>query len=139
MTFYKVRWFKCSFCKTVYSLCFRNVSGFANILSHIPLENKMEKVRVQHVQFKWFYLKLKNIILFLIGSLFFIFFKWRYSQCWRTERCFKVDLMLCNVATSYQHKSNVETTLKCLLLLFYLYFYNPFNWCNKLLRVRINV
>ena len=33
----------------------------------------------------------------------------------RTQRCFNVDLTLCDVATSYQPKSNVEPTLKCLL------------------------
>ena len=46
-------------------------------------------------------------------------------QCWRTQRCFNFDLMLCDVATSYQPKSNVEPTLKCLLgyiLLFRCYF-----------------
>ena len=33
----------------------------------------------------------------------------------RTKSCFNVDLTLCDVATSYQPKNNVETTLKCLL------------------------
>ena len=32
-----------------------------------------------------------------------------------TQRCFNVGLTLCDVATSYQPKHNVETTLKCLL------------------------
>ena len=36
-------------------------------------------------------------------------------QRWRTQHCFNVDLTLCDVATSYQPKDNVETTLKCLL------------------------
>ena len=36
-------------------------------------------------------------------------------QHWRTQHCFNIDLMLCNVATSYQPKNNVEPTLKCLL------------------------
>ena len=35
-------------------------------------------------------------------------------QRWRTQRCFNVDLTLCDVAT-YLPKNNVETTLKCLL------------------------
>ena len=34
---------------------------------------------------------------------------------WHTQRCFNVDLTLCDVATSYQPKSNVEPTLKFLL------------------------
>ena len=36
-------------------------------------------------------------------------------QHWRTQHCFNIDLMLCNIATSYQPKNNVEPTLKCLL------------------------
>ena len=32
-----------------------------------------------------------------------------------TQRCFNVDLMSYDVATSYQPKSSVEPTLKCLL------------------------
>ena len=36
-------------------------------------------------------------------------------QRWRTQHCFNVDLTLSNVATSYQPKNNVDTTLKCLL------------------------
>ena len=36
-------------------------------------------------------------------------------QRWRTQRCFNVHLTLCDVATSYQSKNNVEPTLKCLL------------------------
>ena len=36
-------------------------------------------------------------------------------QRWHTKRCFNVDLTLCDVATSYQPKNNVEPTLKCLL------------------------
>ena len=36
-------------------------------------------------------------------------------QRWRTKRCFIVHLTLCDVATSYQSKNNVEPTLKCLL------------------------
>ena len=75
--------------------------------------------------------------------IFFFFLKWSYSQrcfdvaqrcsiqpwntqlffnvaecCrfqrWRTQH-FNVDLTLCDVATSYQPKSNVKPTLKCLL------------------------
>ena len=34
------------------------------------------------------------------------------------QRCFNVDLALCDVAISYQPKSNVEPTLKCLLGMF---------------------
>ena len=36
-------------------------------------------------------------------------------QGWNTQRCFKVDLTLSNVATSYHPKDNVETLSKCLL------------------------
>ena len=36
-------------------------------------------------------------------------------QRWCTQRCFNVDSTLCDVATSYQPKSNVEPTLKYLL------------------------
>ena len=36
-------------------------------------------------------------------------------QRWRAQRCFNVDLRLCNVTTSYQPKNNFELTLKCLL------------------------
>ena len=36
-------------------------------------------------------------------------------QRWHTHRCFNVDLTLCDVATSYQLKNNVEATMKCLL------------------------
>ena len=36
-------------------------------------------------------------------------------QRWRAQRCFNVDLTLCDVATSYQPKNNVEPTSKCLL------------------------
>ena len=36
-------------------------------------------------------------------------------QRWRTQRCFNIDLTLWDVATSYQPKSNVEPTSKCLL------------------------
>ena len=39
----------------------------------------------------------------------------RKFQRWRAQRCFNVDLTLCNVATSYEPRNNVETTLKCLL------------------------
>ena len=42
-------------------------------------------------------------------------------QRWRTQRFFNVDLTLCYVATSYQPKSNVEPTSKCLLGYFILY------------------
>ena len=35
-------------------------------------------------------------------------------QRWRTQRCFNVDLTLCDIATSYQPKNSVEPTLKCL-------------------------
>ena len=35
------------------------------------------------------------------------------------QRCFNVDLALCDVAISYQPKSNVEPTLKCLLGMFF--------------------
>ena len=53
------------------------ISIFANILLHIPLkiENKMKKVLSPVYS-----LKLKNIILFLIRGLIFIFFKLSYSQ-----------------------------------------------------------
>ena len=37
-------------------------------------------------------------------------------QRWHTQRCFNVDLTLCDVTTSYQPKNNVEPTLKCLLV-----------------------
>ena len=37
------------------------------------------------------------------------------SQLWRTKRCFNVDLSWFGVATSYQPRSSVETTLKYLL------------------------
>ena len=36
-------------------------------------------------------------------------------QLWRTQCCFNIDLTLCDVATSYQPKYNVEPTLKCTL------------------------
>ena len=36
-------------------------------------------------------------------------------QSWHTQRCLNVDLTLCDIATSYQPKDNVELTLKCLL------------------------
>ena len=36
-------------------------------------------------------------------------------QRWRTQRCFSVDLTLCDVATWHQPKNNVEPTVKCLL------------------------
>ena len=36
-------------------------------------------------------------------------------QRWQTQRCFNADLTLCDVATLYQPKNNVELTLKCLL------------------------
>ena len=36
-------------------------------------------------------------------------------QRWYLQRCFNDDLMLCDAATSYQPKNNVEQTLKCLL------------------------
>ena len=35
---------------------------------------KWRRFWVQRIQFKWFFLKLKNIIMFLTRSLFFIFF-----------------------------------------------------------------
>ena len=80
-------------------------------------------------------MKLKSIIMFLTWSLFFHFFnghihnvvrRWKWQrwfdivqhckfQRWRTQRCFNVDLTLYDVATSYQPKNNVETTLKYLL------------------------
>ena len=41
-------------------------------------------------------------------------------QRWGTQCCLNVDLTLCDVATSYQPKNNVETTLKCLLMISYL-------------------
>ena len=36
-------------------------------------------------------------------------------QRWQTQRWFNVYLTMCDVATSYQPKTNVDTTLKCLL------------------------
>ena len=36
-------------------------------------------------------------------------------QRWCTQRCFNVDLTLCDVGTSCQPKDNVEPTLKCLV------------------------
>ena len=45
-------------------------------------------------------------------------------QRWRTQRCFNVDLTLCDVATSYQpKKQHVEPTLKCLLGIFFTYYF----------------
>ena len=38
-------------------------------------------------------------------------------QRWITQRCFNVDLVLCDIMMSNQPKSNADTTLKCLLLL----------------------
>ena len=38
----------------------------------------------------------------------------KFRRC-DTQRCFNVDLTLSHVATSYQPKDSVETTLKCLL------------------------
>ena len=58
-------------------------------------------------------------------------------QRWRTQRCFNVDLTLCDVATSYQPKNNVEPTSKCLQgcffhLLFVLYYFViAVLFCNK--------
>ena len=36
-------------------------------------------------------------------------------QRWHAQHCFNVGLTLCDVTTSYQHKNNLETKLKCLL------------------------
>ena len=36
-------------------------------------------------------------------------------QYWRKQRHFKVDLTMCDVATSYQVKNNIESTLNCFL------------------------
>ena len=45
-------------------------------------------------------------------------------QRWRTQRCFNVDLTLCDVAKSYQlKKQHVEPTLKCLLGIFFTYYF----------------
>ena len=46
---------------------------------------------------------------------------------WRAQRCFNVDLTLCDVVTSYQPKSNVEPTLKCLLGIFFLFYFDCFS------------
>ena len=123
LTFYKVRWFKYSFV-IQYIQCFKNFWGSGNTLLHIPLkmENKMKNILIL-----MYSLKLKNIILFLTRGSIFIFFKWSYSQrcfdvaqrCkfqrWRTQRCFNVDLMLYDIATSHHPKNNVQSTFKCLL------------------------
>ena len=50
---------------------------------------------------------------------------------------FNVDLTLCNVATSYQLKDNVEPTLKCLLgICLFIFFYISINCCLPLLLYR---
>ena len=52
--------------------------------------------------------------------------RWKWQRCfnvverckcqrWWTQRCFNVALTLCDVATSYQPKCNIEPTLKCSL------------------------
>ena len=60
MAFYKVRWFKCSFCNTVYSQCFKNFSDLTNIFLHTPLKirNKVKKILISaysvYMIFIWF-------------------------------------------------------------------------------------
>ena len=48
-------------------------------------------------------------------TLFFNVVKRCKFQRWCTQRCLNVDLTFCDVATSYQPKTNVEPTLKYLL------------------------
>ena len=43
-------------------------------------------------------------------------------QRWHTQRCFNVDLTLCDVPTSYQPKNNVEPTLKSSVSYFFVLF-----------------
>ena len=71
--------------------------------------------------FKWSYLQRRFDVVQCCKSR-----RWKWQRCfnvvlrckfqrWHTQRCFNVGLTLCDVATSYQPKINVELTLKCLL------------------------
>lgn len=60
----------------VFSRCFNNLYGFSNLLLLLyflllKMGNKLKKILKMHSLFKLFYLKLKNVILFLNYSLFF--------------------------------------------------------------------
>ena len=105
--------------------------GFANILLHISLKmgNKVKNFWVQRIIIlNNFYLKLKNIILFLTRGLFliflFVFFKWSYLQrcfdvaqrCenrrWKKQHCFDVVQYCSNQRWKRQRWFNVAQRCK---------------------------
>ena len=117
LSFYKVRRFKYSFCYSVF-LMFKNLWGFANILFY-KFFLKWRKNEDFETLWKS---SLKMITLFRRCSIQLWNIKRGFNvverskfQHWRTQHCFNIDLMLCNVATLYQPKNNVEPTLKYLL------------------------
>ena len=80
LTFYKVRWFKYTFCYSVYLYiwCFKNLWGSANILLQVPL-----KVGKKDFESTIFFEAQKYY--FVFESRLNFFSKWSYSQ-----RCFDV-------------------------------------------------
>ena len=139
-----MRCFKYSFCNSVYSRCLKSFSGFANILLQIPVKmgNKVKKVLSPLYSLQIIFLWSSKILycvclVCFLSPFFFFFFAYGHIHnvvstlpnvvktdvendnvvltLWNWQRWFNVDLTLCDVATSYQPKDNVKTTLKCLL------------------------
>ena len=132
LTFYKVRWLKYTFYYSVYPMPLE----FLRLCKYSFTNSSW----VQHI-----FWSSKILFCFWIEPYFFFKWsysqrcenrRWKWQRCsiqcwntqpcfnvverckfkrWRTQRCFNVVLTLCDVATSYQPKNNVEPTLKCLL------------------------
>ena len=75
-----------------------------------PKENRVKKMNLHFLIIFWRYIFLINVE----QRCFNVVLRCKFQR-WHTQRCFNVDLTLCDVATSYQPKNNVEPTLKCLL------------------------
>ena len=84
-----MRWFKYSFCNSVYS-CFKNFCRFVNTLLHIPIIMRNKVKTIFNIQFKFFSLKLKNIIWclpqghFCFQMVIFTMLFWRCPTLWKS-------------------------------------------------------
>ena len=136
LTFYKVRWFKYTFFERVkigkkwrkmlsptYSPKFKNIDLFLNrgliffsnghIHNFVSTLPNVVKIDVENDNLVSM---MSNIVQFNVEKhsvVSILFYVVNFNV--DTHSCFNVDLTLCDAATSYQPKSNVGPTLKCLL------------------------